>query len=232
MRALEVIEFARNRPLITGNDLSKEFNVSRSYALIFLERLFKKGFIERVEKGRYTCISDAIVIANHIIYPSYISFFTAASIKGYTEQIPRTIQLATTFHKRDITFHENVIQFIALPPWGFYGYSKQRRDSFTTFIVDDEKLVIDILLRPKTVGNFEEIIEIIKNAKIEEKKMMEFVRRIKNLSLLKRLGYILEKHRGIDISNIVSIKDRNYISLNPFKKSGRYTDRKWRIKYD
>jgi predicted transcriptional regulator of viral defense system len=232
MKALEVIEFARSRPLTTGNDISKKFNVSRSYALIFLERLFKKGVIERIEKGKYTCISDVIVIANHIIHPSYISFFTAASIKGYTEQIPRTIQLATTFHKKGITLHENVIQFIPLPQWNFYGYSKQRKDNFTTFIVDDEKLVIDILLRPKTVGNFEEIIEIIKNVKIEEKKMMEFSKRIKNFSLFKRLGYVLEKYKGIDISDILSIKDRNYISLNPFKKSGRYTDKKWRVKYD
>jgi len=232
MKALEVIEFAKSKPLITGNDTSKKFNVSRSYALIFLERLLRKGLIEKVEKGKYTCISDSIVVANHIIFPSYISFFTAASTKGYTEQIPRTIQLATTSYKKNISFRENIIQFVTLPKWDFYGYSKQRKDSFTIFIVDDEKLIIDILLKPETIGNFEEIIEIIKNAKIKEEKMIEFAKKVKNLSLLKRLGYILEKYKGIDISEILTVKDRNYISLNPFKKSGKHIDKKWKVKYD
>jgi len=66
------------------------------------------------------------VIACNLVYPSYISFFTAASIKGYTEQLPRSIQLATTAYKRDIAFDETKIEFINLPSWGFYGYLKQR----------------------------------------------------------------------------------------------------------
>lgn len=231
MRALEVIEFAKSRPIITSNDISKNFNISGSYANILLGRLYKKGVIKRIEKGKYTCLNDALVIANNIICPSYISFFTAASIKGYTEQIPRSIQLATTFPKKSITFNGNVVDFINLPSWSFYGYLKKRRNDLAIFIVEDEKLIIDILLKPRTVGNFEEIVEIIKNTKIRERKMKEFVLRIKNSTLLKRLGYFLEKYKSIDISNI-AIKDRNYITLNPFKSSSKYTNKKWRIKYD
>ncbi|MGB9758760.1 MAG: hypothetical protein ACP5KW_02290 [Thermoproteota archaeon] len=107
---------------------------------------------------------------------SYISFFTAANIKGYTEQFLRTIQLATAVHKRSVTFDENKIEFIGLPSWCFYGYLKQMRNNFAIFIVEDEKLIIDILLRPKTVRNFEEIVEIIKNTQVREDKMKEYAK--------------------------------------------------------
>lgn len=230
MKLVEVIEFVENRPIITSNDVSKNFNVSKTYAYIFLERLFKKGLIQRVEKGKYSYVNDALVVASNIVYPSYVSFFTAASLKGYTEQIPRAIQLATTVYKKSITFGGNKIEFINLPSWGFYGYSKQMRNNFAIFIVEDEKLIIDILLRPKTVGNFEEIVEIIKNTKVQEEKIKEYTKRVKNVSLLKRLGYLLEEYKNIDLSDVVSIKDRNYINLNPFGKSSERINKKWRVK--
>ncbi|NHV07217.1 MAG: hypothetical protein HA495_07755 [Thaumarchaeota archaeon] len=232
MRLIEVVEFIESRPIITSNDVSKNFNISKTYARIFLQRLFKRGLVRRIEKGKYSYVNDALVIACNIVYPSYISFFTAASIKGYTEQLPRTIQLATTVYKRDITFDENKIEFINLPSWGFYGYLKQMRNNFAIFIVEDEKLIIDILLKPKTIGNFEEIVEIIKNIKVQEEKIKEYAKRIKNVSLLKRLGYLLEEYKNIDLSDVVSIRDRNYINLNPFGKLGKNINKKWRIKYD
>jgi len=232
MITLEAIEFIKTKPLVTSKDIAKKFGITNSYATIFLERIARKGLVERIEKGKYTCTDDAIVVANYLVLPSYISFFTAASIKGYTEQIPRKIQIATTIYKKPINFRSYEIEFVRLPNWCFFGYSKEKRNNFTIFLVDDEKLIIDILLKPKTVGNFEEIVEIIKNTKIDESKMVEFVKRIKNVSLLKRLGYLLEKYKSIDISSIVNIKDKNYVSLDPLKKSGKFVDGKWRVKYD
>jgi|UniRef100_A0A7C5PFV6 predicted transcriptional regulator of viral defense system len=232
MKLVEVIEFIESRPVITSNDVSKNFSISKAYARIFLQRLFKRGLVRRIEKGKYSYVNDALVIACNLVYPSYISFFTAASIKGYTEQLPRSIQLATTAYKRDIAFDGTKIEFINLPSWSFYGYLKQMRNGFTIFIAEDEKLIIDILLKPKTVGNFEEMIEIIKNTRVQEDKIKEYAKRIKNVSLLKRLGYFLEEYKNIDLSDIVSIRDRNYVNLNPFGKLGKKINKKWRIKYD
>jgi len=76
------------------------------------------------------------------------------------------------------------------------------------------------------------MIEIIKNTKVQEKKMKEYAKRIKNISLLKRLRYFLEEDKNIDLSDVVSIRDRNYINLNPFGKLGKNINKKWRIKYD
>jgi predicted transcriptional regulator of viral defense system len=106
----------------------------------------------------------------------------------------------------------------------FFGY--ERIDGL--FIAEDEKLLIDILLKERYIGNFDEIKKAFINSTINKEKMIEYLKRINNNMLIKRIGYMLYTYKKIDISEHF-ILDKNYATLT---LNGTLIDRKWRIKYD
>ena len=57
------------------------------------------------------------------------------------------------------------------------------------------------------------------------------MKRINNLSLIKRVGFLIEKFKDIDIRESFKL-DNNYIYLNQFSKKGEEINTKWRVKYD
>src|SRR3972149_2448503 len=65
-----------------------------------LERLVDKGWLERIEKGKYlivplearpdgTWAHDPLVVAGHLVRPSMVSYWSALSYWNLTDQVPR-----------------------------------------------------------------------------------------------------------------------------------------------
>ena len=70
-------------------------------------RLVDKGWLERIEKGKYlivpleagpdrTWTEDAHVIAGHLVSPSMVSHWSALNYWNLTEQVPRVTYVQTT----------------------------------------------------------------------------------------------------------------------------------------
>lgn len=218
-------------PVITKSDVKKIKDITDDYAYTFLNRLFKKNKIKKIKKGMYTYSDNVYEIATNIYSPSYISLLSASYFKGYTEQIINTIQIITTKSYKKINFENYKIEFYKSNESLFFGYEKQKFNNTFLFIADDEKLLIDALLFQEKMGNFDEIIKLIKKVNIDENKLIKYLNKINNTSLNKRIGFLLEYYLKIDISKRVSFKDKNYIQLSLFKKS-KSINEKWRIKYD
>jgi len=85
------------------------------------------------------------------------------------------------------------------------------------FIASDEKLIIDSLEHQERIGNFDEIQKIIENSKIDKKKIIDFLKRNNNDSTIKRVGYLLEKIKKIDISKEFKLNN-NYVKLSRLSK--------------
>ena len=77
-----------------------------------LARLVDKGWLERIEKGKYLIIpleagpdrtwtEDAHVIAGHLVSPSMVSHWSALNYWNLTEQIPRVTYVQTTARKEN-----------------------------------------------------------------------------------------------------------------------------------
>jgi predicted transcriptional regulator of viral defense system len=211
-------------PVIRFSDIERETK-SKEYAWILIHRLTREGKLKRVTKGVYTLSDDVFAISSNIRYPSYISFLTASYLNGFTETIPKTVFIATTKRYRAIDFDGYKIQFIALN--SIWGYHKEEEGQHLRFVADNEKLMIDAFLYPNAMGNFNEIENIFKNAEINQKKLIENLRKINSQSIFRRVGYLLEKYKSIDISNSIKF-DRNYCNLDPFSV-GKKLDKKWRL---
>jgi len=227
MKAIKILEKIKTKPVFGVQDIERIAFCGRKYAKLITSRLKKGKLIKRVTKNVYTTKDNIFVIASNITCPSYISFWSASYFLGYTEQILNTIQIATTRRLKSIEFEGYKLDFVNMRH--FFGYKKIETTEGEIFLVEDEKLLIDAFLKPGKCGNFDEIEKIFTNAKISEDKIVSYLKKIMSQTIIKRVGFLLEETKGIDISQSFKL-DRNYILLNPFSKKWKTTNSKWRIK--
>jgi predicted transcriptional regulator of viral defense system len=210
-------------------EMQRLIQKDQNYTRVKLNRLTERGLVKRIMRNKYTVSDNIFVIATNLIYPSYLSFWSASSYKGFTDQILNTIQIATTKKSSEIEFENYRIEFI--PISDFFGYNKVITTEGEIFVVDNEKLLIDICLRPEKIGNYDELRMIFEQATIDIKRLIEYLKRTNNNTLIKRVGYLLQTYRGIDISSHFNL-DKNYVEI-PFQDLITISNdsaKTWRIK--
>ncbi|MFB6088785.1 MAG: hypothetical protein ABEK36_03345 [Candidatus Aenigmatarchaeota archaeon] len=226
----ELMEEIRKDPVITKATIKKILGCKDSYAYVVLNRLKDRRILKKIMKGKYTTHDNIYSIATNIWTPSYLTLWTASSWKGYTEQVINQIQVATTKYKNSIKFENYEIKPIKFSKELFFGFKKIKSGGSDIFVVEDEKHLIDSLSFRDKMGNPSEILKIFENCDVEKDKIINHLKRIDNKSLIKRCGFLLEKVKGMDISDVFKLEDRNYPGL--FGEGGENTDSKWRLKYD
>src|SRR3989344_1803526 len=111
-------------------------NTNNEYAKIVMHRLKKDNLIFEIERNKYTIQKDLLIIASNILWPSYISCWTALRYYNLTEQLPKNIFIITTKtkKKREIEFDNIKIIFLKTTSKYFFGYKKERYRNFDMFI--------------------------------------------------------------------------------------------------
>jgi len=216
--------------ILNKNSILKEKLVSNQYAYNLLYRLSKKNELKKINKGNYTKTIDIFYIATNLFSPAYLSFWSASHFKGYSEQIVNELQIVVTKRHKTIKFENYSLSFITFSKKLFFGFDKIKFGDNFIFVVDDEKLLIDSLLKEELMGNFDEIINVFEKTSIVEEKLVDYLNRINNKSLNKKIGFLLEKYKQIDISKKIVFKDNNYVKLSKFLDC-KNINKKWKVKY-
>jgi len=227
MKTIELLDKLKTKAVFRVQDIERIVYCDRKYAKQILNRLKKRKLVKQVRRNAYTVKDNISVIASNITFPSYISFWSASHFLGYTEQILNTIHVATTIKIKPVKFDGYDIKFIRLKQ--FFGYRKIRTTEGEIFIAEDEKLLIDVFLKPKECGNFDEIEKIFEQANVSKERIIDYLKKTDSQTITKRVGFLLEKTKGYDISDSFSL-DRNYVILNPFSSQWNEINRKWRVK--
>jgi len=227
---MKLADYIKSTPVISVNTIKKFLGCNSKYASLAINRLRKRKLLKKITRNKYTTLDNIYVIATNIYNPSYLSFWSASQYFGITEQIVNTIQIASTSRRKNIFFEDYNIKFIHTPKNYFFGFNKIQTEKGAIFVVEKEKLILDALLNMNEMGNFDEIIRLIINVEIDKEKLIRYIKRINNLTLIKRLGFLLEKYKKLDISQHFKIKDNNYINLDPLNKKAKKIISKWRIR--
>ena len=105
----------------------------------------------------------------------------------------------------------------------FFGYKEENYENFKILIAEPEKAIIDsFFIVPVSI--FEEAIE-----EINVNKMIEYLKKIKKSSIIKRMGYLMDKN-GIDIyEDVKNMINYKYISFDPLLKNKGKKNKKWGI---
>ncbi len=173
----------------------------------FLERLQRKGWIQRIKRGKFAVIPlssgeerspqlHEFLIAMEIISPAAIAYWSALNHHGMTEQLPRTVFIATNHPVRHppeeilgVTF-----KIISLRPLKFFGIIQDWIDERPFWITDKEKTIIDGLDLPKYIGGVGEIVKALTRTwtELDEAKLKDYAAKIGNTAVTKRLGFLME----------------------------------------
>lgn len=168
-------------------------------------RLKRKRRIEEIEKGKYLLVPARagyegawtevpFFIVPHLIDRYYVGFWTALNYWGMTEQVPRTVFVATTKRKRDLEYGPTRFEFVTLAKGRFFGYVEEKVNGHTFSISSREKTVVDCLLYPRYCGGIDEAVKGIWTArsKLDFDRLLEFAIRVKVSAVERRVGYILD----------------------------------------
>jgi len=210
----------------------------------FLERLQTKGWIRRIRRGRFAVVPlssgedrspqlHEFVIAMELVSPAVIAYWSALNHHGMTEQLPRTVFIATDHPVRRQPGEILGLNYriVSLKPAKVFGVIKDWINEIPFSITDREKTIIDGLDLPKYVGGVNEIAKALQTSwkGLDEKKLKHYAAKIGNSAVAKRLGFMMEMLGLGDIQDF-----RTAISLAPgfspldptMPKRGKYS-RRW-----
>ena len=226
MKTMQILEKMKKQIVFTPKMIDKS---SQKYANLYLYRLKKQHFIERIEKNLYTTYKDPLLIASMIVWPSYLSCWSSLKFHNLTEQVPHALFVIVPYYKKPIYFQNALIIFIATKSRNFFGYEKANYQGFEIFVADKEKSIIDCALFKK--ASFSELKEIIKIHlnEMDIRKFLRYLKRIKNNSLIKRFGFVFDSLGKDFYPSLKKHIDKFYIPLDYEKKTAGQKNKKWMV---
>jgi predicted transcriptional regulator of viral defense system len=172
-----------------------------------LERLVDKGWLERVERGRYLIVpleagpervwtEDALVLASHLVNPSMVAYWSALSHWNLTDQVPRVTYVQTPIRKENRTPVVLGMRFriVRVKREKFFGGHTVRVGESPVQVTDPEKTLIDCLDRPELCGGVAEVARALRegDGEINWERATGHLRRFGSGAVVKRLGFLVE----------------------------------------
>ncbi len=177
------------------------------YARNSLARLESKGWLERLERGRYLLVpleagtdrdwsEDPLVIGSLLVPQGAAAYWTAARHWGWTTQLPRTQFFLTPARrfKALVTILGVPYRFVTLKPEKVFGISEEWRRSLRIRVTDSERTIVDVMDRPDLAGGMGEVVSTLALAwpQLDLAKLSEYVERFGSGTVPKRLGFLAE----------------------------------------
>ncbi|MHA1363130.1 MAG: type IV toxin-antitoxin system AbiEi family antitoxin domain-containing protein [Candidatus Freyarchaeota archaeon] len=236
---IKILDQLARRRVFTVKEAAKVSGVDKNVLKVLLSRLEKKGWIERIEKGKYMVIPlgarkgkytlNEFVIGSLLVNPSAISYWSALNHHGLTEQIPTTVFVQTTSRKKRQKLEIFGVRYkiIKIKERKFFGIENTWIDEFQVNVTDREKTIIDCLDKPEHCGGVIEVAKALKHGEFDFKKLSEYAVKIGNSGVIRRLGYLCDV---LDLKiRLQKTKARNYLLLDPTMPEKGKTSSKWKL---
>ena len=207
--------------VFTVRDLVLLMDIDRMKAYNIIKALKKKDALKTIKSGKYSFNDvDEFVIGAYAYWPSYVSFLSAISYYGYSDNTPKKILYATTRNSREF----DNFKYVRFSKKRFFGYLSVG----DIVIADKEKAFIDSLLFPKYSLGIKHVHECFEKAikEIDVKKIVDYALKLNVKSVIRRLGYLLEK-LGIDEKRLYRNAGKGYELLDPSMGRLNNFNKKW-----
>jgi len=217
--------------------LAALFDVPIAKAYEILRRLKAEELVRPVEAGKYLLLgfqpervlSNPMFIATRPAHPAYVSFWSALHFHGLTEQVPRTVFVATTRKCRPLDFDGARFVFVHVAPYKFFGYQREMIGDLPVLVAEVEKALVDSLDQLRYAGGLLEVAKALYHAReqLDPERLVEYANRMRNRSLCSRLGYLLERFgqpvEGLNVS-------QTFVRLDPQGEADCTYDHRWRVR--
>lgn len=243
-RLLAILSEA-GKEVFTVEEARETVDMSDERLRQLLYRLEKRGWIQRLERGKYIILPLAaglegiytvheFLIASRLVSPYAIAFGTALRYYGYSDRLSRTVYVATTRRKRALTLHGLTYRFVTVTRSRFFGITQISLEGERIHITEREKTIVDCLTRPSYAGG---IIEAAKGLwfggeEMDLERLVEYAERNKSKAAMQRLGFWLERlgmgDEGL-LERVRSGCSRNYVRLEVPGPEAGPRDGRWHV---
>lgn len=195
------------REIFTIEDASGFWGAGQ-YVRNVLASLESKGWLERLEKGRYLIIpleagtsrewsEDPLRIGALLAPEGAAAYWTAMRHWGWTTQLPRTHFFITPMRRfnRETTLLGVRYRFVTLKRDRVFGINEEWQEGFKIRVTDRERTIVDMLDRTDLAGGIGEIAPALQIAwtDLSRDQLLSYVRRFGSGTVPKRLGYLVEQ---------------------------------------
>jgi len=230
---------ARDGEVFTIEEAVAKTSIKKEVLRVLLSRLETRGYIERIEKGKYLIIPldsshgeytlHEFVVGSLLVHPSAISYWSALHWYGMTEQNPSTVFIQTPSRKKK-QVHEIFgvdYRIVKIKKEKFFGLRNEWIEETSVQITDREKTIIDCLDKPHYAGGIQEVSKSILTKGIQIERLVTYAQSIGNSMVIRRLGYLCDLFNipiNLEIPNI-----RKYEMLDPTMPKTGNLNTKWRL---
>jgi len=237
----------QGKRLFTFDDAAKVYGNSSGGLYDLLSTLVKRRWLQRLERGKYLILpleagregewtEHEFIIASYLIKPYYIGFRSALNYYGYTEQVSRTVFIASTRRKSRPALEVSGVtyRFVYMSARKFFGATEVALDGHKVNISDPEKTIVDCLDRLEYCGGVVEVAKALWYGRDELDfiKMANYAQKNGNRAVSQRLGYLLETLGSGTEEAITLLRDslsNSYAPLDTLATpEGHYIER-WKI---
>jgi len=240
MRLSLLDKLARNGSVFTVEDARLISGVAPEVLWVMLSRMESRGWIERIEKGKYLIVPlgaekgrytlHEFVIASVLVEPCCIAYWSALNFHGLTEQMPRTVFVQTTARKK--TSRQTVFGvdycIVRVDGKKIFGTEKHWIEGTAVNVTDPEKTIVDCLDRPRHCGGIVEVAKALLGRPIDARKLIDYSKRINNSGVMRRLGFLADLLE-LDI-DVPMVTTRSYLPLDPSMPRLGGTNARWRLR--
>lgn len=243
---------ANGKYSFTTESLHLQLGVSENALKKSLQRLKSQGMVVRVRRGFYVIVPPEYRVKGIIptsLYVHdlmrflnrdyYVGLLNAAAYHEAAPQQPQNYSIITEgIALRPIENDKVVIHFYIKKSWNKKDVVKKKVDTGYINIASPELTALDLVSYYNEVGGFNRVATIIEGLRevIQPEKLIETAKKYEEISVVQRLGYLLE---CVLDENEVSNVLYNYLEsigyypvlLRPQKKKSKNmtTGNKWKI---
>ena len=241
--------------LEAGNNILNPKKVSTALSLPQMEsarllyRWHHAGWLKKIKRGVYlpvqldsspaeTAVENSWVIAEELFSPGYIGGFSAVKHWDFSEQIFESVVYLTIKKtaKRNYVFSGVKFKLKTIKPYKIFGTKTVWKNSVKIKVSDPSKTMVDLLDDPVLGGGMRVTKDFFMeywNSKHKNiKLLLRYAKKMKNKTIFKRLGFLLES-TGLGSPKLIqSLRKQissGYSEFDPSVK-GRCILRKWNLK--
>jgi predicted transcriptional regulator of viral defense system len=218
----------RERVVTTIKQVAADQGITEENARKVLFNLDRKKVLYRIFRGCYVVIPPDMLYKRssfindpHIIIDQlmevigqkyYVGYQSAANLYGAAHQLPFTLSVVVSKQRKPLSLGESKIEFRKISEKNFFGVERMKYLNSFLNVSGIEKTILDCVDRYDLCGGIDEVCRTISNmgGKIESKKLLNYLSKLKSRPVAQRLGFILDKLNqssyGIDKDLITGVE--------------------------
>lgn len=237
----------QGKGIFTARDARRILGGSPGATYKLLHDLVRSRWLHSLGKGRYLIIpieagperrytAHEFLIAHHLAPEGYIAYWSALHHRGLTEQIPRSVWVATSRRRRTQILAGVLYRFVTLHPHKVFGQESVWIEGKAVAVADLEKSLVDALDHPEHCGGMEEVAKALKTALTEQRpdlnRLTHYGFQMRNRTIFKRLGFLAER-LGLPVQDFTeqwhAELSAGYGRLDPSQPPAGPYHRRWRL---